>query len=731
MTSQPTVSELLTLLDDSQQTLDDATLIEIDKRRPALSVELETALADCASAADKGYSTANRHLKGANEVILQAKAQADRLAETSSSVEADRSFLDSLHSVIEDLQTDCDCIAQEIEDRRQRQATFNITLYGRTMSGKSTLMEILTKGDGKSIGNGVQRATRDVRTYKWRGLAVTDVPGIAAFGGDEDEKTALEAARQSDLVLFLITDDAPQPAEAEHLARLRRMGLPLLGICNVKENLSNDLYVRRFIRDRHKHYNPLRLDDLSRQFDEMADRHTPGRELELVYSHLLAKFLADRPENKDKAWRDRLEMASQFWDVGKRILSEVAANGKFLRRRSFLNSAATANLDSVEKMLQWTHLIDLRQERLTNLVKELHSWRRGFSCSADRQIDLLIQGTVGSLRRQIPNFAELNCENENIEPAWSAKIKSASIERKVRETQQKLAEECQQYFKTMLKEMREEFRLLEINIGRVSIETGPIRDYRRWWDWGVAGVGALGTVAVFNFWNPVGWSAGAVVAAIGIGSFVASQLGKFFTSGDEKRREAVSRITSDLRNHLNDVEGQIRDDMRQWLDEFTRENVNKATEQINSMKQATAQSAALMRNTVRGQRNALLELNLEIIRLGLQHTGHADEILKITRGARIPGQAQALLTSAPLSSSVYAALDTLFNESIIHLPDSLNDRQIIESLTKGYRRNAPIAIDNTLRHVRLSFDADNAAAKARIRLASQLTGYHIANFNGA
>ena len=137
-----------------------------------------------------------------------------------------------------DLQTDCDRIAQEIEDKRQRQATFNITLYGRTMSGKSTLMEILTKGDGKSIGNGAQRATRDVRTYKWQGLAVTDVPGIAAFGGDEDEKTALEAARQSDLVLFLITDDAPQPAEAEHLARLRRMGLPLLGICNVKENLS-------------------------------------------------------------------------------------------------------------------------------------------------------------------------------------------------------------------------------------------------------------------------------------------------------------------------------------------------------------------------------------------------------------------------------------------------------------------------------------------------------------
>ena len=38
---------------------------------------------------------------------------------------------------------------------------FSITVFGRTMAGKSTLMEILTHGDGKSIGNGAQRFTRD------------------------------------------------------------------------------------------------------------------------------------------------------------------------------------------------------------------------------------------------------------------------------------------------------------------------------------------------------------------------------------------------------------------------------------------------------------------------------------------------------------------------------------------------------------------------------------------
>lgn len=54
-------------------------------------------------------------------------------------------------------------------------STFNITVFGRTEAGKSTLMEILTEGDGKSIGFGGQRTTRDVRSYKWNAMKVVDV----------------------------------------------------------------------------------------------------------------------------------------------------------------------------------------------------------------------------------------------------------------------------------------------------------------------------------------------------------------------------------------------------------------------------------------------------------------------------------------------------------------------------------------------------------------------------
>lgn len=85
---------------------------------------------------------------------------------------------------------------------------FSITLFGRTMAGKSTLMEILTEGNGETIGKGAQRTTRDVRKYTWNELEITDVPGIGAFEGEDDEQLAFEAAKTADLILFLITDDA-------------------------------------------------------------------------------------------------------------------------------------------------------------------------------------------------------------------------------------------------------------------------------------------------------------------------------------------------------------------------------------------------------------------------------------------------------------------------------------------------------------------------------------------
>ncbi|MDE0306883.1 MAG: 50S ribosome-binding GTPase, partial [Albidovulum sp.] len=149
-----------------------------------------------------------------------------------------------------------------LDEHRRSLDEFSVALFGRTMAGKSTLMEILTNGSGATIGQGAQRTTRDVRTYSWKGLRVTDVPGVAAFEGSEDEELAFQAAAKADLILFLITDDAPQPVEAECLAQVRALGKPVIGICNVKAALEDADDIDLFLRAPEKRFNMGRLESL-------------------------------------------------------------------------------------------------------------------------------------------------------------------------------------------------------------------------------------------------------------------------------------------------------------------------------------------------------------------------------------------------------------------------------------------------------------------------------------
>ena len=99
----------------------------------------------------------------------------------------------------------------------------------------------------------------------------------------------------------MVTDDAPQGAEAEHLARLRKTGHPIMGVCNVKRNLNGETAERRFIRDSGQLFDPVRLEEIRRQFDDIAAVFNPDRDLPLVCSHLLGRFRANRMPDGERA----------------------------------------------------------------------------------------------------------------------------------------------------------------------------------------------------------------------------------------------------------------------------------------------------------------------------------------------------------------------------------------------------------------------------------------------
>ena len=726
--NQMTSAEMLVILAEANAILDQATQFEEDKRERNRSDRLQAALEDCSTAAREAHQAASQRLEQSRQAIAEARALLIKALPTQvTSPEADQTRQE-LEELIVNMEEEHERLRQEVERKAQNLDTFNLTLFGRTMSGKSTLMEILTKGDGKSIGKGAQRTTRDVRSYEWQGLTVTDVPGVAAFDGDDDEQVAHDAATDADLVLFMITDDDQQAAEAEHLARLRTMGRTVLGVRNVKRGISQG-NVRRFLHDRHKIFDEKKLRCSGRQFDEIVAQYIPGYKMPTVNTHLHARYLATLPEYQE--WSDDLKQVSRFSLVEEYILKEVIENGPFHRRQSFSHSETASLLSRFEGMLLAAHLKQKLQTRLTDRVTEVESWSKQFRHRADTQVQALIRQTIGNLRCEIPSFARQYCEDKTLPDKWNNKVRAANIERDAKALQERLTRECQKYFEELIQEIQEEIRILEMSFQKVSIETGPIRDTRRMWNRGVglasAGLGGV-TAGLYLAgaalgWNPLGWA----LIGTGVVISIAGLMGRFFGSRDKKRREAIAEITTKLRESMEDIENQIRNSMRQWLDNLTAQYLNKVTASLNSLAQSNGQAAVVTRDIAWRSNDDLLALNRETVGNALAHLGCADEIATVGAVARVPGQAIAFITggdSKPDTDTI-ARLGTLLNEAVHVVSSDFSEISIIRQLSYEADGAGRVEIDRQTQTAYISDFPTDPKRKTGIRLAQQLTRLHI------
>ncbi len=206
--------------------------------------DLTKVLTECHEAARRGYELASDEKKVLDGILQSAE---DKVRETALEYkispcevvgigETLEGQLAEIQGAVDDLRMS---FAEDLEVLERDLDKFSVTLFGRTMAGKSTLMEVLIEGDGSAIGMGAQRTTRDIRRYEWNGLAVTDVPGIGAYEGEEDTRLAFDAAKTADLIVFLLTDDAPQAVDADCFRQVKDLGKPVIVIMNVKVSVDS------------------------------------------------------------------------------------------------------------------------------------------------------------------------------------------------------------------------------------------------------------------------------------------------------------------------------------------------------------------------------------------------------------------------------------------------------------------------------------------------------------
>lgn len=600
---------------------------------------LAEALQESSQVAQEAYEDAVQALKRTQEVIEVAERSLDESMTEIEKVErgeaAKRALREQRTELRRWLAAGNAAHLRELDARKARLQEFKLALFGRTMAGKSTLMEILTEGDGASIGKGQQRTTQDVRRYHWRGMQISDVPGVAAFGGEDDELLAMGEATQSDLVLFLFTDDAPQDREVEFYVQLRKMGKPIICLFNVKTNLNSDVGWMKFKKKKNLGFDKVREESFEAQLNAMVKAKLPTEEISFIPVHLLARIKSMDPNLED---REFLREQSRFSEAEAKITEVVRERGAFFRRKSFVDGAVMHTYEMSHKILRDAREQLIHKGVLEEGLRELQRLILKYQDSVEQRVTDAIDEVFSQI--DIDGFVEQNLEKEVIKERWAFYLASVDID-----------ESMERAIDGFMEEFRDQAAVvaegLSVNIPGSSmfnvtddIPRAEITDDKTTATMIGSTVGALGGIALLlvPFEIPLLAGLGVGAALAGLGSI----MGGFFESEEEQRVKKTNELKKKIEDSVEwgklkwkkELVSKLRDSFSAYSD-----SLKEQQQAINNMGVLINQQRALAEDIVAVQRT----MNETLVTQALEQVG-LEELFEVNRHVlRSPGSVVAFL----------------------------------------------------------------------------------------
>ena len=315
---------------------------------------------------------------------------------------------------------------------------FTITVYGKTMAGKSTLMEVLKEGNGSSIGKGAQRTTRDIREYVWKetGVKFVDVPGIGAAiaGGDKDERIAFEAAKCADLILFLITDDGPQKEEAKAFAKVKKLGKPMVCILNVKASgISKSISPKLRIRNVTKRMSEKAdFENIRKQFYQYAiEFGQDWRDVPFLYVDLHSAWLSQ--QEKDTEMKKLLYELSRIKPLKQVIANQINQRGAFYQFKTPIDIVHHGLLKTSENVFKQyvgsSHLLETLTCQISELKKITSAYNQNSLAVLGHTCDHMHKVLDDAARR----FADEHFADNNAEENWKKTVESLQLDKQMKD----------------------------------------------------------------------------------------------------------------------------------------------------------------------------------------------------------------------------------------------------------------------------------------------------------
>ncbi len=630
------------------------------------SNSLEAALQTCSVANKQGYAEAKVYLKGLKKSIDDASEIINECIEGMKMYHInDESLVQNIRTQLQTVQTEFEQsyydTQKSLSSKSKMSSKFNITLFGKTKAGKSTLMEILTHGDGSHMGKGGQRTTRDVRSYEWKGMTVTDVPGIEAYGGQEDDEKAEEAATYADLILFMITAGQPEGSEADWMVKLKKMDKPMLCVCNYKQSLGeqkdgriDELRLKRLLSNPQILEKRMNIEGLVSQFNSFLSEQLPNEHVDFIVTHLLAKFYSQQPEYKSK--KAELEKVSRFSYVEQSLINEVVTNGVLHRKKCYLSIIDAPLYQQMNQLFAFSSDAYTQFRVIQDKTSLYYDWCDKFNKTQKSQIVNVITEEYNKLRNSIPGFVERHLEDNDVDKAWKKHCEGfntqCNIEKCIESVKAKLEVKTTDLFSELKTEMNFSFKFkVENGLGNYQFIN---------WKRGMAWTGAIGSAgftiaAIVLSSSPLGCAALGVGAIFGIFSWLCD-------SREDKLRERRTRLSKKLNDGLDKAEKTSQRKILKWYDE----NIILQEQKISRRLSVVGRGMLSLSNGERQLALGYSKNHKDITKKIIANIFYAmnvpmHEVDRIVYAARVPGRRIALIIKGKDN------LPIKFNELASHL----------------------------------------------------------------
>ncbi len=692
--------------------------------------DFKMVLDSCAESAARGYKIASEKEKSLDKALSVAEERVlntlvDFRASPCESEKVSEMLSEQLSDIRSSLENLRIAFHEDLMNLRENTEKFSVTLFGRTMAGKSTLMEVLTEGDGASIGKGAQRTTRDIRKYTWNDLAITDVPGIGAFEGEEDDRLAFDAAKTADLILFLLTDDAPQALEAECFRRVIELGKPVIIIMNIKVSVAESKSIKLIERDIKRGFDEERLAAVRRQFLKFAEEYGQDwSDVPFVNVHLKSAYIAQNTDDEEKA--ETFRLLSRIDSLKDIITNEVRSRGKFIRVKTFVDIVANPMIQTIDELTVDSRLNRSQAEVFDEKRLALVKWRRKFEKDAKKRIEAFMMKLKSELLLDIAEFSEEHYNDKYADMAWGELIKDKDIEGRCKDLLDSLELEVDDRIKETVREISSELQYVTVNAVERNFLTQTIIDSKRIVGWSSLVVGGglsiasaivsfVGTEAAMAALGPIGW----IAAGVGLISGVTLL---FLETRNTKELKARTKLENELAANMDMTCDSIWTQLEKNLNKLLKGKLDLVTGELGKISGVVTELGNTQEELAANLKEQLIGVNMSLVLETADIIDGRQYIdARISKVARIPGITTLLVTEEGVSipEEFREQLRSILGEEVLILPKQDSQTKLLLSSLEGIVPKEDIIVGEN-DEVTIKGDRKTQRSIDRIRLMRQI-----------